>query len=676
MPAKTKHTGIAERAKELRRVLADHDYRYYVLAEPTVPDEEYDSLMNELIGLEEKHPELRVPDSPTQRVGGQPTKTFPTVSHSSPMLSLANTYEPAEVSDFHRRVVSLLNSESPHYVCELKIDGVAVRLNYEGGILTQGATRGDGIQGDEITQNLRTIRSIPLRLRGTKNTPNRLEVRGEVFMNRADFDRMNEERERSGEKRFVNPRNSAAGTLKLQDPVLVAQRPLQFLAYSLLSSGTTGSTHHENLKILKTLGFPVSQHTRQCTKLDDVVEYWQHWERHRDELPYDIDGVVVKVDSLRQQEQLGAIAKSPRWAIAFKFASRKAETTLNGITLQVGRLGTITPVAELEPVFIGGTTVSRATLHNEEYIRELDLRPGDRVIIEKGGDVIPKVTGVVSARRKGTVRPFRMPRTCPVCGSPITKPEEEANYYCENIECPAQVRGRIEHFAHRGAMDIEGLGEAIVDQLVTQGLVQNPSDLYGLARHRDTLLNLDRWGEKSVQNLLDAIERSKEKDLSRLLFGLGIRHVGASVAQVLADHFETLEKIADARVDEVDSLPGIGPRIAESVHQFFAEKHNRALVERLANAGVRVKVRRKTAKRSGRLAGKSVVLTGTLDSMTREEAKAAIESEGGRVASSVSGSTDYVVAGDKAGSKLEKATKLGITIVNEDEFLKLIHRSP
>ncbi|HEY6952079.1 MAG TPA: NAD-dependent DNA ligase LigA [Bacteroidota bacterium] len=668
-------SSVEKRIESLRSELREHDHRYYVLAQPTISDSAYDALMRELVELERLHPEFLTPDSPSQRVGGKPTKEFPSVTHAVPMLSLANTYNEEEVKDFDRRVHSLLDGETAAYVCELKFDGVAISLRYEDGIFVRGATRGDGVQGDEITQNLRTLRSIPLRLRNFGKKTGELEVRGEVYMEREEFRRMNEERERAGEKTFVNPRNSAAGTLKLQDPKIVAQRPLKFVAYYLLANDRSQASHSDNLQALRTLGFPVSEHTRRCKSIDEVIRYWKQWEEQRDTLPYDIDGVVVKVDSLRQQERLGTIAKSPRWAIAFKFASRSSETVLKGITLQVGRTGTITPVAELEPVFVGGTTVSRATLHNEDYINELGIRPGDTVVVEKGGDVIPKVSAVVKTKRPSGTKPFRFGSSCPVCGSKIFRPADEANYYCENSECPAQVRGRIEHFAHRGAMDIEGLGEAVVDQLVTLEYVHSFADLYDLHKKARKLASLERWGERSTANLLNAIEASKARPFARVLFAIGIRHIGAGVAQLLVRQFPTIDALMSANSDDLENIQGVGPRIAESVAHFFADRHNRRLIERLREAGVQLSDNVPKSKVRTPLWEKTFVLTGSLSTLTREEAKEKIESLGGRVTSSVSKNTDFVVVGEEAGSKLEKARELGIKTINEREFLALIGKS-
>lgn len=661
---------IRQRVERLRDEIREHDYRYYVLAEPTIADAAYDALLRELQDLEAAHPELRTPDSPTVRVGGQPTKEFPTVTHDPPMLSLANSYSEEEIRDFDRRVRGLIDDPSPVYVAELKFDGVAIALRYRDGVLVRGATRGDGTSGDDITNNLKTIRSIPLRLRKASPSLRTIEVRGEVFMHNAAFAAMNTSRQKAGEKTFVNPRNATAGTLKLQDPALVAGRPLKMYAYTLFAPGYRSGSHFENLGLLRDLGLPVNEHARRCGSIDDVIRFWQGWEERRSTLPYEIDGIVVKVDSLDAQARLGTIAKSPRWAIAFKFSPRQAQTVLRGIAIQVGRTGAVTPVAELEPVFVGGSTVSRATLHNTDYIAELDLRPGDTVIVEKGGDVIPKISAVVPEKRPRGARPFVMPSTCPDCGSPLYREEGGANFYCENAECPAQVRGRLEHFAHRGAMDIDGLGEAAVDQLVTLKLVSTCADLYDLRRHRKTLVGLERWGEKSTDNLLEAIEKSKTQPYVRVLYALGIRHVGAGVARVIADAFRSIDELSGASVEELTAVPTIGPRIADSLAHFFADRHNREIVRRLKGAGLVLSGSPRTA--GGALAGKSFVLTGTLPTLSREEAKRLIESNGGRISGSVSKQTDYVLVGEEAGSKLAKARALGIRLLTEREFRDLL----
>jgi DNA ligase (NAD+) len=661
---------IIKRITALRKELHEHDYRYYVLAEPSITDEQYDDLMRELVDLEERYPELKSPDSPSQRVGGEPTKAFATVRHDPPMLSLANSYSEEEIREFDKRVRGLLDGQEPEYFAELKFDGVAIALTYRDGMLAQGATRGDGLQGDDITNNLKTIRSLPLRLHKPATTYRNIEVRGEAFMRRNDFDAMNTQRSAAGERPFINPRNATAGTLKLQDPKLVAQRPMHFFTYALFARDTRLKSHSENLEILRSLGLPVNEHGKRCRNIESVIEFWKSWEEKRETLPYDIDGVVVKVDSIRQQDLLGTIAKSPRWAIAFKFSARKAETLLKGITLQVGRVGTITPVAELEPVFVGGSTVARATLHNEDYIRDLDLRIGDTVVVEKGGDVIPKVSGYVESKRSPGVVPFVMPARCPACGSPIHSPEGEANYFCENTECPAQVRARIEHFAHRGAMDIEGLGEAAVDQLVSLGLVHNYADLYTLHRQKEQLVELERWGEKSAQRLLDGIEQSKTQPFNRVLFALGIRHVGEGVARLLVAQFPSMDALAAATAEELQAISAVGPRIAQSLSLFFREKHNREVIERLKKAGLMMRAPARSA--TGKLTGMSFVLTGTLPTYTREEAKRLIEKNGGTVVSSVSKNTGYLLAGEDAGSKLTKAKQLGIRVISEAEFKSMI----
>jgi DNA ligase (NAD+) len=667
-------TAALKRIAALRDEIRTHDHRYYVLAQPSISDETYDKRMRELIDLEGQFPQFASPDSPSLRVGGVPTKSFATVTHDVPMLSLSNTYSEEEVREFDQRVRSALGTESFEYVCELKFDGVAMSLVYEDGLFVRGATRGDGTQGDDITNNLKTIRSIPLRLLKTPKGVQRLEVRGEVFMRLDDFRKMNEERERAGEKLFINPRNSAAGTLKLQDSKAVAQRKLNFIAYYLRTDGRTLDSHSHNLRLLNDFGFPVSEHTKVCNRVEQVVAFWKSWEEHRDKLPYDIDGVVVKVNSIRLQQELGSVAKSPRWAIAFKFAARSAETVLNDITFQVGRVGTITPVAELQPVFVGGSTISRATLHNEDFIRDLDLRIGDTVVVEKGGDVIPKVSSVVLAKRQRNAKKFTFAKQCPACDTSLFRPAEEANYYCENSDCPAQIRGRIEHFAHRSAMDIEGLGEAIVDQLVQQKFIQNVADLYALHKKKPKLVVLEGWGEKSVQNLLDGIEASKRKPFSRLLFGLGVRHVGAGIAQLITRNLNSMELLAQASEEVLSNIQGVGPRIAESVVRFFRDKHNRRLVGQLTSAGLTMTERLPKAAMDSPFNGKRIVLTGSLSSMSRDEAKEKIESLGGKITGSVSKQTDFLVVGADAGSKLSKAKSLSVKILEEEAFLKLLRQ--
>ncbi len=668
---KTPAKPIRDRVQKLHDELHRHDYLYYVLAQPEISDEKYDAMMRELQSIEAEYPGVRTPDSPTQRVGGNPTKEFPTVTHEVQMLSLANTYSEEEIRDFDRRVKSLLKEQKFHYVCELKFDGVSLSLSYGDGMLRRGATRGDGVQGDDITNNVKTIRTVPLRISPKEKTLLNCEVRGEVVMFRADFQKMNEERERAGEKTFINPRNSAAGTLKMQDPKIVASRPLRFFAYALRSPKAALQSHYDNLQLLRNMGFLIDNHAKRCRDVEEVISHWKYWEEKRETLPFDIDGVVVKVDALEQQEKLGAIAKSPRWAIACKFTSRSAETVLNDIRLQVGRIGTITPVAELQPVFIGGTTVSRASLYNEDYIRELDIRVGDTVVVERGGDVIPKITSVVKGKRPRSAKPFAFPKKCPECGSPLQRSEEEANYFCDNYECPMQIRGRLLHWASRGAMDIQKLGEAVVDQLVELGFVKNVADLYDLHTYRKQLTELERWGEKSAQNLLDGIEQSKQKPYPRVLYALGIRHVGSGVVSLLCDAFPSLDLLKKASHDELLEVHEIGPRIAESVVAFFKDKQHLQILHRLEKAGIRFSVDKQKMQK-GPLSGKTFVLTGTLSSLTRDEAKEKLEALGGKVASSVSKQVHVLIVGEDAGSKLDKAKHLGIEIWDEKKFLSNI----
>ena len=671
-PSKSTDRRVLRRIEELRKELHRHDHLYYDLAQPAISDTQYDHLMKELQELEQSYPDLVTPDSPTQRVGGEPTKVFPTVRHTRQMLSLANTYTEEDIRDFDRRVRGLLGQDEVTYVCELKFDGVSLSLRYSGGLLRLGSTRGDGEFGDDITGNVRTIRSIPLRLDPPDPSMKDGEVRGEVLMFRKDFEKLNAERERLGEKPFINPRNCVAGTIKLQDPRIVAGRRLKFFAYALLAGSKKFKTHYENLQALRASGFLIDEHAERCTGIDRVIERWKKWEEAREQIPYDVDGVVVKVDSLAQQEALGTIAKSPRWAIACKFTARKAETKLLGIRVQVGRMGTVTPVADLEPVFIGGTTVRHASLYNQDYIDELDIRVGDVVVVERGGDVIPKVSSVIKEKRPKNAKPFAFPKKCPVCGSNLFRPEGEVNFYCDNEECPMQVRARIEHWASRGAMDIGGLGEAIVDRLVEKKFIRNVADLYDLSGHREKLIDLDRWGEKSVQNLLEGIEKSKEKPYHRVLYALGIRHVGAGVATVLAGTYPSIDRLMSAPQEELESVEEIGPKISGSIVHFFSDKRNVKLIGRLRAAGVNLEAGKQKA---GALSGKTFVLTGSLESMTRERAKELIEEQGGRVASGISKSVDALIVGEDAGSKLEKAKKSGIDTWDEKKFLTMIKKS-
>ncbi|HLF15681.1 MAG TPA: NAD-dependent DNA ligase LigA [Bacteroidota bacterium] len=660
---------VSRRAAALRGAIHRHDRLYYILAQPEISDGEYDALMRQLQELEERHPGLVTPDSPTQRVGGAPVREFPTVKHRTPMLSLANTYSVDEIREFDRRVRSLLGEEELRYTCELKFDGVSLSLRYENGVLVRAVTRGDGELGDDITANARTIRSIPLRLAEGVLRSGECEVRGEVLMNRADFGAMNDGRLRAGEKPFVNPRNTTAGTLKLQNPKSVAARPLQFFAYAFLGEDARPG-HHANLRLLSDLGFRVDGHALLAGSVDEVIACWQRWESDRGTLAFDVDGVVVKVDSLAQQSALGSIAKSPRWAIACKFRARKGETLLVDIVPQVGRMGTVTPVAVLEPVFLGGTTIARASLYNADYIRELDIRIGDRVVVERGGDVIPKVTAVAERKGPRAGKRYRFPRRCPSCGGPLSRPAGEVNHYCGNNRCPDQVTGRIGHWASRAAMDIPGLGEANIVALAGGAFVRDVADLYTLRKHRDALAALDRWGEKSVDNLLAGLDESVSRPYQRVLYALGIRHVGSGVARLLADAYESIDALAAAPREELESVPQIGPRIADSVVAFFASAENRSLLDRLRKAGLNFRSAGADLKKNGIFSGMTFIITGTLPGMTRDEARAKIEKLGGRVTAAVSAKVDVVIAGADPGSKLGKARSLGLEIWDGETFIK------
>lgn len=668
---------LEKELESLRTQIREHDHRYYVLNEPVISDREYDRLMAKLENLERAHPELLTPDSPTRRVGGKPVKEFPSIVHEEPMLSLANTYSIEELQEFETRLKNFLPDERFEFVVELKFDGIAVSLLYEDGRLVRGATRGDGERGDDITGNLKTVRSIPLRLFDGNGLPRRVEVRGEVYMPKAGFEKLNREQEKRDEKPFANPRNAAGGTLKLQDPALVAGRPLRFTAYFLgIRDGDVGrlTSHFDSLHELRKFGLPVSRHVALCKSVWEVIDFCNAWEDKRDGLPFEIDGVVVKVNSMDQQARLGATARSPRWAVAYKFKPRQVATVLRKIHFQVGRTGAITPVAELAPVFLAGSTISRATLHNEEEIHRKDIREGDTVVIEKGGDVIPKITAVVLKKRPKDSKPFRMPRECPACGGPVIRSEDEVAVRCENIACPAQTHRRIEHFAARGAMDIDGLGEAIIHLLIEHKMgVEDCGDLYFLDEKK--LSDLERMGEKSARNLMKAIEESKKRPLDRLIFALGIRYVGSNVAGILADAFGSIENLNQASFDKLQVIEGIGPTIAESVVQFFGQKRNLDVLEKLRKAGVKMEEARKKAKKSGAFQGKTFVLTGALTRFPREAVEALIQSEGGNVSGSVSRNTDYVLVGENPGSKYRKALDLNIEIMDEDTFVSALEKA-
>jgi DNA ligase (NAD+) len=651
-----------DRIENLREQIRQHEYRYYVLDQPTISDFEFDQLMRELQRLEHEHPDLVTPDSPTQRVGGEPAKEFPSHTFSSPMLSLENAYSEEELRDWERRVTQLSGAESAHYVAELKIDGLSVALIYENGLLSKGVTRGDGRTGEVVTGNVRTIRSIPLRL----NEDVSVEIRGEVFLSLNAFRQLNDQREQAGEPRFANPRNAGAGSLRQLDPGIVAKRPLDFYGYWI---HPTKPEQSENLKWITSLGLKVNPHRKLCHSLQEVIDFYRHWEEHRDDLDYEIDGVVVKVNSIGLQAKLGSTSKSPRWAIAVKFPARQATTRLLNIRVQVGRTGALTPVAELEPVLLGGTTIRNATLHNEDEISRLGVQINDRVLLERGGDVIPKVVSVVE--RPPDRIPFEMPSRCPVCGGEVYREEGEAVRRCLSQTCPAKLKESLLHWASRRAMKIDGLGERLVDQLVAKDLVHDVSDLYNLKTEQ--LEELERMGRKSAENLRKEIEASRSLEFWRLLFGIGIRHVGERTAQILAKHFGSIEALEQASKDDLERVYEIGPKLAESVYQFLRQPENRALIERLRAAGFSMKAET-TEAQSGQqhLSGKTFVLTGTLDTMTREEAAALIEARGGRVSSSVSKKTNFVVAGRDSGSKLEKARSLGVEVLDEQQLRAML----
>jgi DNA ligase (NAD+) len=662
---KTKLSEIEKLRDEIRR----HDDLYYVVNAPEISDREYDELMEKLQKLEEANPELITPDSPTQRVGGRPAEGFPEVIHTRQMLSLDNSYNIDELRAFDDRCRRLADGRKLQYVAELKIDGLSLSLQYEDGLLIRGVTRGDGRIGEDVTQNARTIRSVPLRLKAqAKRIDANLEVRGEAFIPRDVFERTNAEREELGEPRYMNPRNAAAGAIRQLDSRLVARRKLDMFAYDLLVNVRKPfPTHWEALDWLDAAGFRVNPHRKLCETIDEVIDFANEKEALRDDLGYEIDGLVVKVNSTALQDEFGATSKAPRWAIAYKYPARQASTKVLDIFVSVGRTGAITPVAILEPVFLAGTTVSRATLHNEDEIRRLDVRVGDTVMIEKSGEIIPKVLSVVTSKRTGKEKEFEPPENCPVCGGLISRPEGEVVARCVAADCTAQLMGRLLHFASRRAMRIEGLGDVLAEQLVAANLVKDVGDLYSLTL--DQVAGLPRMAKKSASNLLSQIEASKSRDLSNLIYALGIRHVGERTAGILAHELGSLERLREASVEELDAIPEIGLTVAESVRDWFDDEGNRALCDRLRAAGIRTEAeRRSSAQVDERFVGKQFVLTGTLTNFTRDEARALIEARGGRVNSSVSKKTDYVVAGEAAGSKLDKAQDLGVVVIDEDEF--------
>ncbi|HET6181559.1 MAG TPA: NAD-dependent DNA ligase LigA [Candidatus Sulfotelmatobacter sp.] len=664
---------VEKKIEALREKIRHHEYLYYVLDKPEISDGDFDKLMQQLKDLEAEHPSLVTPDSPSQRVGGKPREGFVKVQHSSPMLSLDNTYNEEELRDWERRVHELSGRSDVDYVCELKLDGMSLALVYEDGTLVRGVTRGDGSVGEDVTLNIRTVRSIPLSIPKDSlkkaGIPVNFEVRGELLMPTASFKKVNEERERQGLPTFANPRNFTAGTVRQLDASVTAGRRMDYFPYILLENGRTYfDRHSKTLAALDDAGFKVNPNRKLVHSMDEVWAFIQPWEAKRDSLPYEIDGIVVKVDRTAFQDELGFTGKAPRWAIAYKYAARAGITKLEDIRVQVGRTGKLTPVAMLAPVLIGGTTVRNATLHNMDEIGRLDVKIGDWVQVERGGDVIPKVSKVIDDKDhpRGT-KEFEMPEKCPVCGTKVVRTEGEVDYRCVNANCPAKLLGTILHFASRGVMNIDGMGESLVTQLIEKGLVKNVADIYDLTKK--DLLSLERFADKSAQNILDEIENSKKLPLERVIYGLGIRMVGERTAQFLAEHFGSMEALEQAGVEELQNVNEVGPRIAESLVEFFSIAANRKLVERLREAGLTLKGKKK--ERGTQLAGKTFVLTGTLTKYTRDEAKKMIEDAGGRVSGSVSKKTDYVVAGAEAGSKLDKAKELGVAVIDEKEMEKL-----
>jgi len=665
----------AIRIEELTRELNEYNYQYYVLANPSISDYDFDQRLKELEELERLFPQLQDPDSPTQKVGGDITQRFQTVRHRWPMLSLSNTYSEQELRDFDQRVRKAIGNDF-QYVCELKFDGLSISLTYEGGLLKRAVTRGDGVQGDEVTANVRTIKKIPNKLR-TNGYPEVFEIRGEIFMHRPAFQRLNNERIENGEMAYANPRNFAAGTIKLQDSAEVARRPLDCFLYFLYCDDRNRlfNTHWDSLEAVKSWGFHVCEHTALCTNIDEVLAFTAKWDKERYNLSYDIDGIVIKVNDYGQQEELGFTAKSPRWAISYKYKAEQVETEFQSVSYQVGRTGAVTPVANLKPVLLAGTTVKRASLHNANEIERLDLRVGDTVFVEKGGEIIPKVMGVNLLKRAADAQPILYPVECPECGTPLIRREGEAVHYCPNDEgCPPQIVGRMQHFIGRKAMDIEGMGDETVDTFFRQGLLRDITDIYLLKDKQDTLKQLDRFGQKSIDNMIVGIEKSKEKPFEKVLFALGIRYVGETIAKKLVAHFKTIDNLATATKEDIASVYEIGERIAESVTDYFANDIHREQIERLKQHGLQLTAREKVVERLGdSLLGKTFVISGVFEHFSREALTTLIEKHGGKLLSSISGKLDYLVAGDKMGpSKLAKAEKLKISIISEQELLQLI----
>jgi len=664
-----------ERIGQLRSEINHHNYRYYVLDSPEISDAEYDELMRELEQLEEQYPQFLTPDSPTQRVGAAPVEAFGVVEHPSPLLSLGNVFSTKELLAWYTRTLKLADREQFDFVGEHKIDGLAVALTYVDGQLTTGATRGDGFRGENITQNLRTIRSIPLSV--PKEAPTRFEVRGEVFLPKAGFNKLNQERAEEGLPLFANPRNAAAGSVRQLDPRITAKRPLDIYIYMLgdTEGETTPPTHWETMEYLKSLGFKVNPNNALLTSIDEVEEFHHTWVEKRESLPYEADGIVVKLNSLDLHERLGDIGREPRWAIAYKFPAVQGTTRLIDIGISIGRTGTLNPYAILESVSVGGVTIKQAALHNEDDIRRKDIRIGDTVIIQRAGEVIPQVVGPVVSKRTGQERLFTMPSNCPVCGSEVVRPEGEVMSYCTNVACPAQVQHRLGHFVSRGGMDIRGIGESISATLLKEGLVKDVADLYDLHNKYDQLVKLEKMADKNVTNMFDAIEKSKERSLSRVIFALGILHIGEEMAGLLANYFGSIDKLADASTEELLSIPAVGPKLADSVVAFFRQKENLDIIARLRKAGVRLEEEEAVKPEEMPLAGQEFVITGRLEAFSRQEAEAQVKALGGSTGSSVTKKTTYLVVGTEPGSKLARAQALGTKQLTEEEFLRLLRQT-
>jgi len=659
-----------ERIEKLRELINYHNYRYYVLDSPEISDHEYDELMGGLRQLEEKFPQLITPDSPTQRVGAAPVEAFGVVEHREPMLSLGNVFSSEELFAWHKRISGLLGEEQFDLVAELKMDGLAVALTYEEGGLVTGATRGDGFRGENITQNLRTIRSIPLAV--PRDAPRRFEVRGEVYFPKKGFKRLNEERSNAGQPLFANPRNAAAGSVRQLNPRITATRPLDIYIYGLgWVEGEVPPTHWETLEYLKSLGFKVNPTNSLFGDINQVESFYQHWVEEREHLPHEADGVVVKVNRFDLQERLGVVGREPRWAVAYKFPATQATTRLLDIGISVGRTGTLNPYAILEPVSVGGVTLKRAALHNEDDIRRKDIRIGDTVIVQRAGEVIPEIVAPVVSLRTGKEGFFVMPPRCPACGAEVVKPEGEAMTRCTSASCPAQISELVKHFVSRGAMDIDGLGEKLVDALIKEGLIKNVADIYSLKEKKDEITEMERMAEKSVSNLLDAIDESKERPLSRIIFALGIRHVGAETAGILIKHFDSMDKLSRASEEELTSVPSIGPKIAESIAAFFRQESNREIIDKLRRAGVKLE-KEPAGPEELPLSGQEFVISGKLEAFPRSDAEAKIKGLGGSVGSSVTKKTTFLVVGADPGSKLERARELGTKFLSEEEFLRVL----